>query len=394
MAPSNLNIRGYSCPHEELEDSLLIQIASAHARETVRRFIQYFSERLRQHGEGIIELFDNSLDENEIEDFATVWDPAYGYCYAAMLNPNCLDVTNVAATLALRLGARGHRGEWHLVLEDPTVRLRWDRWLLPLAERITVNSDGHSAAIQCHRGASSVLVRLARTDVGWAGEGADQLPTFGTRSNPITLLTKAALSPRDYYQLPAEVDDRVDQGFLKACQSVIGIMTEYAHPYLTWVERTVRYIVVLKQQGDKGQKYSGSSSGDCGLIHACVTHDPIRMAEILVHEAAHQYYYLLCRLGAVDDGTDQRLYFSPLVRTNRPLHRILLAYHAVANIILFARMLRTNGAPQTATFSQQQENVLLEELSLLEKPLRNNPALTAIGRAIVDPLIANVYRGL
>jgi HEXXH motif-containing protein len=193
--------------------------------------------------------------------------------------------------------------------------------------------------------------------------------------------------------LPAEVESHIRGDFVNACQCAIEVMTKYAPSYSEWVRRVVRYIVVLQRQGDGDYNYSGSSSGDFGLIHVCASPDPVGLAETLVHEAAHQHYYILCRLGSVDDGTDQNAYYSPLVDTTRRIDRILLAYHAVGNIILLARQLRESGAPQSATFSERQENRLFEELRQLEEPLRGNSALTPIGRAILDPLMEHVHRG-
>ena len=70
---------------------------------------------------------------------------------------------------------------------------------------------------------------------------------------------------------------------------------------------------------------------------------PMDIAEVLVHECAHQYFYLLAYVGPYDDGSDERLYWSPPLRRNRPLSRILMAYHALANVRLFYAAVRASG---------------------------------------------------
>jgi len=110
------------------------------------------------------------------------------------------------------------------------------------------------------------------------------------------------------------------------------------------------------------------------------------LAETLVHEASHQYFYLLSRLEPVDDGTDKNLYYSPFAGTERSLDRILLAYHACGNILLLYRLCQQNGAPDDG-YCAQREDAVMTQLAQLAAPLRNNFALTWVGRALYDPLV-------
>src|SRR6185312_15271355 len=82
---------------------------------------------------------------------------------------------------------------------------------------------------------------------------------------------------------------------------------------------------------------SGSSASEPGRCHMSVRAGQVKLAEMLVHEATHQYYYLVTRLGPVDDGTDSTLYYSPVKNCYRPLAYILIAYHAFANVLLFSQ---------------------------------------------------------
>jgi HEXXH motif-containing protein len=112
------------------------------------------------------------------------------------------------------------------------------------------------------------------------------------------------------------------------------------------------------------------------------------IAEILVHESSHQYFYLLERLGPVDDGADARRYWSPATGSERPLRRILIAYHAFSNVWLFYQACRASnvGSDYLATNEPKIRRMITE----LDAPLRDNPALTALGRALHEPLAERI----
>jgi HEXXH motif-containing protein len=126
-----------------------------------------------------------------------------------------------------------------------------------------------------------------------------------------------------------------------------------------------------------------------GVITASTSFDPLSLAEILVHEASHQYFYLLEQLGPVEDGTDTNLYFSPVRNTERPLRAILLAYHAFANMLLFYRAAGSSGAADARVCSSREKGIE-KQVEGLRQTLRATPALTGYGRAIWEPLEARL----
>lgn len=62
-------------------------------------------------------------------------------------------------------------------------------------------------------------------------------------------------------------------------------------------------------------------------------HAAIDIAGTLVPESSHQYFYLLEKIGAIDDGSDQQLYYSPATRVDRPISRLPMAFHAFVNVL-------------------------------------------------------------
>jgi HEXXH motif-containing protein len=98
---------------------------------------------------------------------------------------------------------------------------------------------------------------------------------------------------------------------------------------------------------------------------------------------------LLSRLGPVADDSDKRHYFSPAVKRDRPLSKIIIGYHAFANIVLFYRSLLENGWGGDE-YCRATEARLTGELHTFEDAIRDNPALTDLGRDLCEPLFEQV----
>jgi HEXXH motif-containing protein len=110
---------------------------------------------------------------------------------------------------------------------------------------------------------------------------------------------------------------------------------------------------------------------------------------MLIHEATHQYFHLLARYGALDDGTGE-MYFSPIKGTERPVNMILLAYHAFGNVLLFYRLCRRKRL-KDAGYCRKNELQLLPQLRKLEEALVHTNALTPLGEALWRPLAVRLW---
>jgi HEXXH motif-containing protein len=204
----------------------------------------------------------------------------------------------------------------------------------------------------------------------------DHLP--GARVLIVSGRQHAELVPEG--KIPTEtLDEKTPRDFLAAYE----LLAQYAPCYLPWVLRMVN--VLLPLHAAPGYSESGSSDFLPGVVGASVNTSALRLAELLVHEGTHQYFHNLTGLGRVDDGSDQELYYSPVVRTQRPIDRILIAYHAFANILLFYRLCLENGIPDSQR-CEREIALSLAQLEMLARPLRQTRALTPIGQAMFLPL--------
>jgi HEXXH motif-containing protein len=69
---------------------------------------------------------------------------------------------------------------------------------------------------------------------------------------------------------------------------------------------------------------------------------------------------------------------------------ILLAYHAFANVVLYYRACRSRGMEMLANLCEREQQVR-QVVAQLEQPLRQTTALTSLGRALWEPLVAQVH---
>jgi HEXXH motif-containing protein len=141
----------------------------------------------------------------------------------------------------------------------------------------------------------------------------------------------------------------------------------------------------------EGSHPSGSSStyfapGVIGIGN----HDhPLSLCDSLVHEASHQHFYIARRLGPVDDGTDTTEYINPIIGVPRPISKILLAYHAFANIALFCQEVHAREASEYLAARLER---IVQWLDVLDTALHTTRALTPIGEALWQPLHERIFR--
>jgi HEXXH motif-containing protein len=377
-------LRAFSCPMEPFNQSFLAFVVQERARAATRLLLERDAAQLANRAPGLSDVLDRWLVEDT--SFATAFGPAWGELYR-IVGADSGSVLDGAAALGLWLGASKVPGQWSIALERP-IPLRWGRWLLPEADWLAVESDGCSARIGTRSKHGYAAYRFDLRDGEWEGEGGHLLPHFGTRREKIALLPSTALASEtlDFLRpmaVPA-ITSEIRDGF----QETLARLHQNAPAYLPWVMRILREVIVLHPEPTVIR--SGSSSDQPGMIHVSYTSNWASLGESLVHEASHQYLDVLTWLGPVDDGTDTNLYYSPIKKQARSLYRITLTYHAFANVLLFYRLCLANGAPDEG-YCARSERDLLPKLEQLETPLRDNPALTFIGRALYEPLMRRVH---
>jgi hypothetical protein len=376
--------RGFSCSEEVFDELFLTHIVAEYARSITSLFVNKYEEQLGKCSRGLIDFLNQACTHNNLSDIA--WEPALGGAYRAIQGTDNLEVDSIAVALALHLGVQGVKGQWEASLKRP-LRLRWDQWLLPLADQIIVNCNHHQVHISTRLVHSQLAFTFKHIQQRWQVEDVECLPQFGLDGCHITLLPRHALTLDDFDDLVATAVETIEPQTVAALQNTVELLRHHAPAYLPWVQRTVRNVFLIQPRVKT--IVSGSLDHYFGLIHITCYPELAAMAELLVHEASHQYFNLLCLLGPFDDGTDTTQYYSPAVRKSRPLSRIGIAYHAFANILIFYRLCLDSGIIDNG-YCARMIRRMTDEVRQLQEPLHNNPALTTIGRALCQPLIDRV----
>jgi HEXXH motif-containing protein len=163
----------------------------------------------------------------------------------------------------------------------------------------------------------------------------------------------------------------------------LAFMNERTPRYSAWVRAVVTLVVPLIYTAER--VYSASSPGIPGLAYLSIPDDPMRIGEFLVHESSHIHLNMEEAMAPLYNGRDERLYWSPARREERPLFGIMLAYHAFGNMILYYRDIKANDNREIEHRDAAISEIMPQIVTLYEH-LRASDGLTAGGAMIRDEL--------
>lgn len=370
-------LQQFSCPQELWNESVSSVIVSTSYRRMAAHFLERYRGELSSRSVGLVDLLDEFVN-GELPGDSETSSEIGAMGRAAQFGS--VDPVRIAAAFALY---RRTGNDWSASLQE-TSRLKLNGWLLPPARRVVLNRGETGTTLSLTSPDGVVISCVADNSVGRLA-GCEHLTQTG-RQRQIALLPEAAV-PSDLlkicqelgHECVSEICPMVASYFDEALQ----LLAAYVPQYSQWVERVVTEIIVTKCPSNVSQ--SGSWREAPGTLQVSWSTDPVTVAEALVHEASHQYAYQVYRVSPLDNGSDTQLYFSPAAKRERPIERILFAYHAFANIVLFYEELLTAGMPASdsviARVKKCRRNV--EDLYI---PLQNSRALTPAGHALLEPL--------
>ena len=367
-------LRQFACPQEPFDDNAMTRIWDTLIQSTLRAFLDQWHDADPNHRD-LANYVAQAPQARPV--FEETWDIAYGrIAQGSWDDPHV--ALDLAAGLAMRRAAAGQPGAWSATF-GALRRFRWGHILLPPVDSISVESDGTFATIRTGGG----KLRLECRGGEWSGPGAEALPRFGPGKS-VMLVPKYAVEELEV------VDDfntirgypSPDAAMTGSFGAAIDALMSHAPAYGIWVRRLLRGVLVC--EAVRSRTRSSSWKEAPGLVLMSHTDDLSLIAEMLVHECSHQYFYLLNWLGPFDDETDHELYYSPAVGRARPLNKILIAYHAFANVLLMYQDFRADGFDVTGC--DRVIGRLTHDVEALDRPLRNNPSLGATGKALYLPL--------
>lgn len=280
-----------------------------------------------------------------------------------------------AAQLAAHLHAQGREGRWQLPLTSPA----------PLAFGWRFIPDCREIGIDASDGALRVAVDGAPADLDTLARDA-AVVDFGGRE--IRIVDRDI--QRHYpFDSQVELADIPLADIADTLREAAAILQRHAPHYLDWVQDALAAVVPLRPPENMYQSFS--LMGVNATVFACFPIPPLKLAELLVHETSHQYYHVAQVRTSFSNGSDQSLYYSPFVQKARPIERILIGFHAFANIALFYRSSLAAGLHDDRRLAELELASNLQQLEPMVKDLEATTDLTPAARGVFEPLKEELF---
>jgi len=232
----------------------------------------------------------------------------------------------------------------------------------------------------------NVLAQFVRHDrpgpALWCAESNSSVISAGSMSSILT--TNGGWS--DSWGAQERVNRPSDtESFKSHVQDAFALLEEMAPEYYLWTAAVLREIAP-RARIDGRTIASCSYTHYFGGIEICTPANILETVEMLVHECSHLYYHLCSWFTkTLKDHTTEA--FSVLKGTARPLDKILLGYHAFANVALMYRKLQQINAPVDAVLLEErkaQSERFVQELYI--QLVNNQASLSSSGYAIFQSL--------
>ncbi|MET0646180.1 MAG: HEXXH motif-containing putative peptide modification protein [Pyrinomonadaceae bacterium] len=380
----------FSCPAEPFDESLFTAVGVQHVQAVLEIFLSCFRAELTGCV-GVTEKLEEIITSEP--DFNAVWSPAVSTCFRATSLRNSSLARKAAAEVLLQAAAHGVQGGWEIEFAKPGLFL-WDACLLPKCDYLSVNTVGETASV-ITRGAgaeSRVLFRRASDEAAkWVGDGGESLASLSTEDGPVVFLPRGILNPSDLDGFHNDLTPapEIISPVPAAVEGAFNLLKSSSPVYSKWVSRVIRRVAVA---GSAAKNYlqSGMVPRACGLAFMTDRQDVLSQAETLVHEASHNYFYLLSTLGTTVDPASDELYYSPFARVMRGLERVLSSYHAFANVYLFHRDCR-DALPDYQQVCTERMSSILEDLRTVEECIKGSKRLTPAGTVLVERLSRELH---
>lgn len=310
------------------------------------------------------------------------WCPEFGRTNS-ILRRGDASTSLAALQFALGLIANGFEGEISADLSYPD-RLFVGTFWFPCAKATTISAK--KGIITVSSGIETYSIRID------ASESFDGSSSVRCQNASMEFLwgysvDEAILEPADATLLPGNV-----RSACASLEEALNIVKEAGAIYIQWVERLVRQVTIV--ESDQGGRLSSRSSAlRPANIEMAAPGNALHLAELFVHEAAHQHFHLGALLGSyIKPDHEETIVYSALKGTKRPLERMLLAFHAIGNIYLFLdELVKASGVHKDDAIERMHELGPVAH-SLLRELEDHLSHLSETGQTITEDLISETRR--
>jgi hypothetical protein len=225
-------------------------------------------------------------------------------------------------------------------------QLPYHEWLMLESNRfrcagtIRINVSGGRVHVTCDDDAFEFELR----DGLWRDLATNSAPVARGKSQLI-YISGYSIDPEILIPEDRTLDSANVAAAYRSLDQAFDAVTRGGEDCSDWVRRVIARVSIVNSEG--GSRLSSRSlASRAGNIEMAAPGDHLHIAELLVHEAAHQHFALGRLYGAfVRPEVDRKLFYSAINQRQRPLERVALAYHAVANIFeLLDRLITANDS--------------------------------------------------
>ena len=376
--------RGFSCPYESFDHTFFSLVVMQYTASLIELLLDRFGALLNNVADGATDLLAKTCTDNP-GNFEIFWSSAPATILGALQTGDEFATQRAATELLLHAGANRVPGDWEIQLEQSSVFL-WDSWVLPNADRLVIQNDGDTARILASLNGVKSESRLhwSPEKGNWLTDDLKQLQKVADGKYSVSLLLSESAPD---LKCDSPIREQISAAGRESLARALQLLREVVPQYYTWVTRVLRRLIIV--EAPPNTLRSGNQEGYCGTFYISECLNPLLVAEMLVHESSHQYYNALIQLEDVTDKSDQTTYYSPFVKRERTLDRLLLAYHAFANVYLFYQECFNSQAYRR----QDHENLaaLENDLGAVEEKIITSDKLTPLGRALVEPLYREMH---
>ena len=332
----------------------------------------------------IVETYQDALPTT-----ACCWQPEAGAVIARLTEGRlrAAAVTALFGMHALRVG-----GRWSARIDEP-VWVSMNGNIFELRDSVAVEASPDCVLVEQSGAARSVL-RFEWTQCGWemrqeAGEAGSAFspervrfagfedvyaqPWSEPNDGAVDIIVDWPITPqrRGDHQIARTAAENLTRG--------LEVLAVAGERYLSWIRPLLRGVAATPLTYDD-MRQSGSYTLHPGVFNCGFPGAPESVAEVLVHEVSHQNYLLLNAVFPLADDQGGETYYSSLKGSERPVSRVLLAYHAAANMALFWSDLAL-ARPLDDYYRREQEQ-MYDHVRSLANVIAEATGLTQAGQAL------------
>lgn len=249
---------------------------------------------------------------------------------------------------------------------------RYDPHSQAPGNQLAALADGLPADAFRAIGREAEALELRRID--WRfGDSKFAVPTLEVSNDLIDV--EVVWPPAREHGVSAETLAEACRSLAEAHRTIASVSPDYA----VWAARLIRGFAITNMPDDSSID-SGSYFTRPGLVHCAFPLDSGMVVETLIHEASHQHFILLNSMFPIVEKGPQELIYSPIKGMERPLPRVLFAFHACVNI---HRFFASIDPARASDFDRERRDLMHDYASTMSAKLARSAKLTPAGRELV-----------